>query len=225
MLEPREITVWAILLRIVAAAVLGGILGMERERKNRAAGLRTYILVCIGACVVMITNQYVYQVFQTGDPVRMGAQVISGIGFLGAGTIIVTAHSRIRGLTTAAGLWAAACIGLAIGIGLYEVAVLGGVFIFLVLTCLHVWERHMGRKQRPLCVYVELEEGVSLGKFLSQARQKGIALSDLQLEHDAGVPENAVAFLATVQEPSHADRAGLVASLRKTEGVRFLETL
>lgn len=226
MLEPREITVWAILLRIVISAVLGGVLGMERERKNRAAGLRTYILVCIGACVVMITNQYVYQVFHTGDPVRMGAQVISGIGFLGAGTIIVTAHSRIRGLTTAAGLWAAACIGLAIGIGLYEVAVLGGVFIFLVLTCLHIWERHMGRKQRPLYVYVELEEGVSLGKFLSQVRrQQGIAFSDLQLEHDAGVPENTVAFLATVQEPKRADRAGLVASLRDMEGVRFLETL
>ena len=83
----------------------------------------------------------------------------------------------------------------------------------------------MGRKQRPLCVYVELEEGVSLGKFLSQVRQQGIPLSDLQLEHDAGVPENAVAFLATVQEQKHADRAGLIAFLREMEGVRFLETL
>ena len=84
----------------------------------------------------------------------------------------------------------------------------------------------MGRKQRPLCVYVELEEGVSLGKFLSQVRrQQGIALSDLQLEHDAGVPENAVAFLATVQEQKCAERAGLIASLREMEGVRFLETL
>ena len=89
MLEPRELTLWAIPVRILAAVVLGGILGIERERKNRAAGLRTYILVCIGACAVMITNQYVYQVFHTSDPVRMGAQVVSGVGFLGAGTILV----------------------------------------------------------------------------------------------------------------------------------------
>ena len=83
------------------AIVLGGMIGMERGLKNRPAGLRTYMLVCLGACIVMLTNQYVYEAFGVGDPVRMGAQVVSGIGFLGAGTIIVTARNQIKGLTTA----------------------------------------------------------------------------------------------------------------------------
>ena len=99
----RELTYAAIVIRILAAFALGGIIGMERGMKNRPAGLRTYMLVCVGSCLIMLTNQYIYQVFGTGDPVRMGAQVVSGIGFLGAGPIVVTKRNQIRGLTTAAG--------------------------------------------------------------------------------------------------------------------------
>ena len=121
-MEIRAVTTGAIVVRILSAAILGGILGVERGRKNRAAGLRTYMLVCVGSCLIMLTNQYIYQVFQSGDPVRMGAQVVSGIGFLGAGTIIVTRRSQIRGLTTAAGLRADAAVGLALGVGFYEAA-------------------------------------------------------------------------------------------------------
>src|SRR5690554_4598709 len=102
--------------------VAGGILGLDREFKNRPAGLRTFMLVCIASTLVMITNQYVLEVYShlNIDPTRMGAQVISGIGFLGVGTIIVTRRNHVKGLTTAAGLWASACIGLAIGIGFYS---------------------------------------------------------------------------------------------------------
>ena len=136
-MEVREITYTVVGLRILAALLLGGILGLERGLKNRPAGLRTYMLVCVGACLIMLINQYTYQVFGVGDPVRMGAQVVSGIGFLGAGTIIVTRRSQIKGLTTAAGLWTAAAVGLAVGIGFYEAAFLGGIIIFAVLTLLH----------------------------------------------------------------------------------------
>ena len=104
MLPIRELTLTSIAVRILLAIVLGGVIGLERGMKNRAAGLRTYMLVCMGACIVMITNLYIYQAYDTGDPVRMGAQVVSGIGFLGAGSIIVTARNQIKGLTTAAGL-------------------------------------------------------------------------------------------------------------------------
>ena len=116
-MELREVTYLAVALRVFAAVLIGGILGLERGMKNRPAGLRTYMLVCVGACVIMLTNQYVFQVYSTGDPVRMGAQVVSGIGFLGAGTIVVTRRNQIKGLTTAAGLWSAAGVGLALGVG------------------------------------------------------------------------------------------------------------
>ena len=121
----RDVTPIAVAVRIAVAIIAGGLIGLERGMKNRPAGMRTYMVVCLGACLIMLTNQYVCQVFKTGDPVRMGAQVVSGIGFLGAGTIIVTRRNQIKGLTTAAGLWAAAGVGLAVGIGFYEAAVIG----------------------------------------------------------------------------------------------------
>lgn len=144
----RELTIVELLIRCGMAVMVGGIIGLERGMKNRAAGFRTYMLVCLGACVVMATNQYIYQIFGTGDPVRMGAQVISGIGFLGAGTIVVTSQNQIKGLMTAAGLWASACIGLAIGIGFYEIAIVGGGCIFLVLTVFHVNDTVRGTESR-----------------------------------------------------------------------------
>lgn len=142
----REITYVSILFRLLLSVIIGGILGLERGRKNRPAGLRTYILVCLGSTVVMMTNQYVSQCLNTGDPVRMGAQVLSGIGFLGAGSIMKTGRNQIRGITTAAGLWASACIGLAIGIGFYEAAIAGGILIFIVLSVMQNMD-YMTRKK------------------------------------------------------------------------------
>ena len=137
MFEIREVTYLAVIVRISIALLLGGILGLERELKSRAAGLRTYMLVSVGACMIMLANQYVYQVFEVGDPVRMGAQVVSGIGFLGAGTIIVTQKNKITGLTTAAGLWEAAAVGLCVGIGFYEAAAVGTFLAIFILTAIH----------------------------------------------------------------------------------------
>lgn len=181
-MELREVTYWAVALRITAAFLMGGILGLERGLKQRPAGLRTHMLVCVGACMIMLTNQYIYQVFGSGDPVRMGAQVVSGIGFLGAGTIVVTKHSQIRGLTTAAGLWATAAVGLALGIGFYEAALMGTLTIVMTLTVLSRLDSRMHKKTCCFEVYVELEPNVSLGMFLDAIRAKGIAIEDVQME-------------------------------------------
>ena len=122
-------------IRLVVAVLLSGVIGLERGLKNRAAGFRTFMLVCIGSCVVMMTNQYLFQLTGSGDPVRMGAQVISGVGFLGAGCILLKkGNSRVTGLTTAAGLWATGSIGLAIGIGFYIAALLAFLIVFLTIT-------------------------------------------------------------------------------------------
>ena len=172
MTTAREFTYLEAGLRILMAIVLGGMIGMERGLKNRPAGLRTYMLVCLGACIVMLTNQYVYEAFGVGDPVRMGAQVVSGIGFLGAGTIIVTARNQIKGLTTAAGLWASACVGLALGIGLYAVSIMGSVAIFVILTLLHELDFRMRRSTKQVEVYVELKHNVAVGQFLDFVRDR-----------------------------------------------------
>lgn len=225
MLEPRALTVMAIVVRIVIAVAFGGVIGMERGMKNRPAGLRTYMLVTVGACVVMLLNQYVYQVYETGDPVRLGAQVISGIGFLGAGTIIVTSHNQIKGLTTAAGLWASACVGLTIGIGLYEVALAGGIAIFVVLTVIQEWDYRVRSKAGEIEVYIELEKEMTLGKFLRNLRDRGLEMSNLQRETDGAFGDEVLAFVVTIRGKERILQQELARIVRKIEGVKYMEVL
>ena len=125
------------LFRMIVASICGGLIGLEREMKGRPAGLKTFSLVCIGATLAMITNEYISRNFGgSGDLARMAAQVISGIGFLGAGTIIVTGTNQVRGLTTAAALWVTAALGISIGAGFYFGA-FGGVAVIFTssMTC------------------------------------------------------------------------------------------
>ena len=220
----RELTLFSVVVRCLAAVLLGGVIGLERGLKNRAAGFRTYMLVCLGSCIVMVTNQYIHQIYGSGDPVRMGAQVISGIGFLGAGTIIVTSRSQIKGLTTAAGLWASACIGLALGIGFYEVAAVGGVCILLVLTIFHSWENYMRRNTAVLTVYIELNPGIPLGQFLREVRAAEIDLSNVQLQTEP-TAEGDVGFLATVKRKKKEDKLTILTAIRALPSVQFLEEL
>jgi len=139
----QELNIVTILFRMVLAIIIGGIIGAERDIKHRAAGLRTHMLVTLGSTIVMMTNQYIFEIYSDGniDITRMAAQVVSGIGFIGAGTILVTNENRVKGLTTAAGLWAAAAIGLAIGIGFYEIAVVGGLAIIVVFILMRPFKR------------------------------------------------------------------------------------
>ena len=211
----REVTWVAVIVRILIAFLLGGVLGVERGLKQRPAGLRTYMLVCVGACMIMLTNQYIYQTFQTGDPVRMGAQVVSGIGFLGAGTIIVTKHSQIKGLTTAAGLWAAAAVGLATGIGFYEAAVAGALVIFFTLTVLNRLDMRMHRKARYFDIYIELPRQISLGSFIHDVRSKDILVEDLQMESPTGVDNTTRSFIMTLCTKKRMDRAEMAAILHE----------
>lgn len=225
MLEIRELTLTSIFVRLLLAVVLGGIIGMERGMKNRPAGLRTYSLVTLGACVVMVTNQYIYQVFDTGDPVRLGAQVVSGIGFLGAGTIIVTGRNKIRGLTTAAGLWATATVGLAIGIGFYEVALLAGLLVFLVLTVLHKWETYMRRAGNRVELYIELKPGATLREFLDVAREYKLDVSGIHPEADSAEEVGASSFFVSLKGRRQVRHGDIINIVRKMDIVAYIEEM
>nr|MBO2494413.1 methyltransferase [Clostridia bacterium] len=131
------------IFKLVLAMLLGGLVGLEREITNRPAGFRTHTLVCMGSTLVMVTSMHLFGLYSDVvnlDPARLGAQVISGIGFLGAGTILKD-KARVRGLTTAASLWVVACIGLAIGAGLYSVAVVAALLAYITLILLKRMER------------------------------------------------------------------------------------
>ena len=206
----REVTWLSVILRIVVFFVLGGVLGMERGLKQRPAGLRTYMLVCVGSCMIMLTNQYVMQVYAVGDPVRMGSQVVSGIGFLGAGTIIVTRHNQIKGLTTAAGLWAAAAVGLATGIGFYEAAITGAVVIFITLSVLSNLDDRMHRKTDHFEVYAELPAAVSLGMLLDALHSHGVTVEDVQLDAHLALEDGTRSFLLMLTTATRLTRAELL---------------
>ena len=224
-MELREVTYLAVALRILCAVILGGLLGMERGIKNRPAGLRTYMLGCTGACLIMLTNQYIFQFFGTGDPVRMGAQVVSGIGFLGGGTIIITRHSRIKGLTTAAGLWSAAAVGLALGIGFYEAAIVGGVAIFVIMTLLQKMDNKMHSMTKRMDVYVELDKDVTLGDFLRLVREKDLNISNVQRENSSAKEEVIRAYSATLVAQHRYKHAELLDQIVEIPGVVFVEEL
>ena len=127
LLEPNFLT---LLIRTVLALLCSGMIGYDRDARGSAAGMRTHMLVCVGAMIAMCTGVFT-SMYYDADAERIGAQVVSGISFLGAGTIMVT-RGHIKGLTTAAGLWASACIGLAIGTGFYEAAILGTFAVFFI---------------------------------------------------------------------------------------------
>jgi len=131
----------SILVRTLLAILSAGLIGYDRNTRGSDAGIRTHILVCVGAMIAMSTGQFAALYFNSGDITRIGAQVVSGIGFLGAGSIIVTRSNHVSGLTTAAGLWASACIGLAIGVGFYEGAIIGTIAVYFTERFLRKWSK------------------------------------------------------------------------------------
>lgn len=177
-----EIGIPSIIFRLLLAILCGGILGVERAKKHQAAGFRTYIIVCLGSTVAMMTNEFISVSTNMGDSARLGAQVISGIGFLGAGTILVTSRNQIRGLTTAAGLWSCACLGLAIGIGYYTLALLGGITIAIVLAILPKIEEIFTKHSRNFEIHIEFQCRENLKEFVNYVRANGLQI--VSIEHN-----------------------------------------
>ena len=146
-------------VRLLLAALLGGLIGSERGRHGRAAGMRTHILVCLGAALTTVVGLYTIRVMGLdSDPLRVGAQVISGIGFLGAGTILIKDRFQVTGLTTAAGLWATAAIGLSIGIGFFEAALCAALLVLAANAFLPRVERDIKSRTVSVHIYVELND-------------------------------------------------------------------
>lgn len=221
----RELNMASVCLRVFLALIVGGILGIERGRQNRPAGLRTYAIVCLGATLVMMTNQYIYQTFGNVDVSRMGAQVVSGIGFLGAGTIMVTNHRQIKGITTAAGMWMAACCGLAIGIGFYEGAVIGGIIVFVVLEFLEKTDRIIRNYSNIVEVYLEMDGKKTLGDFLTYARELQFNVFNIQVNKNKYSKNRELSVVLTLESQKRRTQEEMLAAIGEIEGVSFVEKL
>ena len=219
----NELNILSITLRFLLALILGGLLGIEREQKRRPAGFRTYVIVCLGATLASITNVYLVQNLGAGDPARIPAQVISGIGFLGAGTILVTRSTHIKGLTTAAGLWCAATIGIAIGTGFYTGAIIGSVSIVFSLSLLSYVDTKFSSNNKYLVFYVEYTDAGFIRHLITYSKKENIILKDLEINGASNT--NTMYATFTLKLANKSFRIPVLEAVSRIEGIIFIEEI
>ena len=237
-LDPfRGMSFPSVVIRLVLALLLGGLLGLERVRKRRPAGIRTYMLVCVGAALTMILGSYQAAMLDTlwaeaaraadirQDITRFSAQVINGIGFLGTGTVLVTGKQQVKGLTTAAGLWASACMGIAIGAGFYECVILAFLLIFLCNRVFPYIEHAIVENARNINLYIAFDSVDNIGQILGCIKRMGAQIYEVELDrgHQSQyVFPNATVSLRLNQRKTHAK---LILELSRLECVRTIDEL
>ena len=212
-------------VRLLLAVVCGGVIGIERERKRRPAGFRTHILICLGAAMTTLKSQYIIlELNLFTDPARLGAQVIAGIGFIGAGTIIVTKHRQVKGLTTAAGLWTAAIVGLCCGAGFYEGAVFATLIILLAEMVFSKLEYFIVSSAKTFTLFVEYTDSAMLANIVDTLKRSQVYILDLELtksSHDTG---NLCAIFS-VKIPRKQPHQIIITEVSEIEGVVSVEEL
>lgn len=212
----------SVILRILASMLCGGIIGIERGKSNQPAGMRTYMLVCLGAAVVMITGEYVYREYGAGDPSRLGAQVISGIGFLGAGSIVISGKSKIRGLTTAAGLWVSACIGLVVGIGFIKAGIAATLAVYVVIVILKPVEEVMLHRQNAIEVTLSFDDLERIAEFQKELGEMKARAGSVQVYNENSKAKGAVILVTHYPKKEKEEIVKKLLQLKSVKGVRYL---
>ncbi len=222
----REITFATIAIRLVLAFLCGAVIGIEREFKRRPAGFRTHILICLGAAITTLTSEYLALVMHYNvDIARLGAQVIAGIGFIGAGTIIVTRWQRVKGLTTAAGLWASAIVGLAIGAGFYEGGLIATLLILFAELVLSKMEYRISNYTPEINLYIEYEDVSALNRVLDLYREKNVTVSNMTITRAAQADGLNACVIFSLRLPKSCPATELLNTLPEREGVLLVEEL
>lgn len=218
----RDVTTVSVLFRLFLAVVCGGIIGIEREHKRRPAGFRTHILICLGASMTTLTSQYLfYNLGLYTDIGRLGAQVVAGIGFIGAGAIIVTKRRQVKGLTTAAGLWTCAIIGLAVGAGYYEAAVISTLVILVAEIFFVKFEYWVLVNSRNLNIYVEYEDNEHLDNIIRLIKGYRIVIIDLEITKSG----NNSCAIFQLQLPKKISHDKIMTAISSAEGIVSVEEL
>ncbi len=226
---------WVTLLRLGVALLCGGIIGLERGRKRRPAGFRTHMLVCLGAALAMVMSQYlsvmeaaywskIVPFTANTDLSRFGAQVINGIGFLGAGTIIVTGKQEVKGLTTAAGLWASACMGLAVGAGFVEGALVGCLLISITIILFTRLEHWLMIRARNINLFIEFENSEDLGAIISSIKEQDVRIFDVEIQKEKK-EQGVRGAVFSIRLPKRMRHTGFIATLAGVECIRSIEEL
>ena len=212
-------------VRLVLAVICGGIIGIERERKRRPAGFRTHILICLGAALTTLPSQYiVLELKLFTDLARLGAQVIAGIGFIGAGTIIVTKRRQVKGLTTAAGLWTTAIVGLCCGAGFYEGSIYATLIILLAELVFARLEYFIVSNAKSFNLFVEYSESSKLANIVDTIKKSGAYILDMEVTKSTAENKNLCATFS-MKLPRKLSHDGIMTLVAKIEGVVSVEEL
>ena len=224
-LRTGEIGWLTVTVRLVLAVFCGGFIGLERERKRRPAGFRTHILICLGAAMTTLTSQFlVLNLGANTDMARLGAQVIAGVGFIGAGTIIVTKRRQVKGLTTAAGLWTSAIVGLCCGAGFFEGAVLATLIILIVEFGFVKLEYSLFNSSRSFNIYVEYSEAQNLGVIVDVIKKNEAYIKDIEITKSNADGAQACAIFS-LKMPKKQPHRVLMTNIMNVEGVVTVEEL
>ncbi len=214
------------LVRLLLAMLLGGILGYGREKKHLPAGFRTYMVVCLGSALAMMVGIYVTDITGAADASRIGAQVVSGISFLGAGTILVTRQNQVKGLTTAAGLWAVACIGLALGAGFYSGALICFAALWVSIQILRFVDRRLQTHSKTMAVYIEFTTIADLSAFMTFAGSNNCTISNLEMTRSNPTDRDASVSATMVLHFSEATSyAQVVETYGALDGIVMMKAL
>lgn len=216
----------SVFVRLVLAVFCGGIIGIERGRKRRPAGFRTHILICLGAAMTTLTSQYiVLELHLFTDVARLGAQVIAGMGFIGAGTIIVTKRRQVKGLTTAAGLWASAIVGLCCGAGFFEGALYTSLLIILAELLLVKFEYFLLSSTKGFNIYVEYSDSSVLSVVVDTIKKTNTHILDLELTKQTKEEGARLCAVFSLQTPRKISNSELMSKIAHTDGVLTVEEL
>lgn len=222
----RVICLESVALRMILAVLCGGIIGLERTFRRRPAGFRTHMLICLGAAMTTLTSQFLsfYMGYET-DIARLGAQVVAGIGFIGAGTIMVTRHQRVRGLTTAAGMWTAAIVGLSLGAGFYEGGVIVTALILMAELVFSKVERLVLRKSPEINLYIRYEDSAAMERILNYLRDRRIKVLSMEITREKGSEKHKATAIFLLRLNKRIRRNMLPEHLAAIEGVASVEVL
>ncbi len=218
----RDVTLLSVFIRLVLAVFCGGSIGIERERKRRPAGFRTHILICLGAAMTTLTSEYLFSNMNLYTDIgRLGAQVIAGVGFIGAGTIIVTKRRQVKGLTTAAGLWTCAIIGLTIGAGYYEAGVLATIIILLAEIFFSKFEYWILVNAKNINIFIEYNENDDLDNVIRLIKMNKVVIIDLEITKSG----NNSCAIFQLQLPKKISQDKLMTEISSTDGIVTVEEL
>lgn len=222
----RDFSILSITARMVLAVICSGAIGIERTFKHRPAGFRTHILICLGTTMTTLTSQFLcLEMHYYTDMARLGAQVVAGIGFIGAGTIIVTRRQRVKGLTTAAGLWAVAIIGLSFGCGFYEGALCTTLLVLFAELVFSKIEYKMMRFSPEVMLYVEYRDRSSLDEMLRLFRTRNFKVLQLELSKSADQDGGCINALIQLRLNKTCTPEELVSAIKAVSGVTSVTAL